>query len=151
MVEAREIPPRQFSTAALNALRNYDWPGNLTQLESVVRTLALVKSGNSPALSDWFQSEMKQTSSEISALQKGLDAALAREQEQDAMAAVATARTAYVDLRGSLLKRMADPAQAQAAMAEVEPRMMPAANGYLRSLDNVLARVDARLSDQSTR
>jgi len=41
MVEAKEIPPRQFSTAALNALRNYDWPGNLAQLESLVRTLAL--------------------------------------------------------------------------------------------------------------
>jgi DNA-binding NtrC family response regulator len=41
MVEARETPPRQFTTAALNALRNYDWPGNLLQLESVVRTLAL--------------------------------------------------------------------------------------------------------------
>lgn len=39
MIEAREIPPRQFSTAALNALRNFDWPGNVTQLESVVRTL----------------------------------------------------------------------------------------------------------------
>ena len=41
MVEAREAPPRQFTTAALNALRNHDWPGNLAQLESVVRTLAL--------------------------------------------------------------------------------------------------------------
>jgi two-component system nitrogen regulation response regulator NtrX len=41
MVEARESPPRQLTTAALNALRNYDWPGNLLQLESVVRTLAL--------------------------------------------------------------------------------------------------------------
>ncbi len=40
MVEAKEISPRQFSTAALNALRNFDWPGNITQLESVVRTLA---------------------------------------------------------------------------------------------------------------
>jgi DNA-binding NtrC family response regulator len=39
MIEAKEIPPRQFSTAALNALRNFDWPGNVTQLESVVRTL----------------------------------------------------------------------------------------------------------------
>ncbi len=40
MVEAKEITPRQFSTAALNLLRNFDWPGNVTQLESVVRTLA---------------------------------------------------------------------------------------------------------------
>ena len=41
LVEARESPPRQFTTAALNALRNHDWPGNLAQLESVVRTLVL--------------------------------------------------------------------------------------------------------------
>ena len=40
MLEAKEIPLRQFSTAALNLLRNFDWPGNVTQLESVVRTLA---------------------------------------------------------------------------------------------------------------
>jgi len=46
MVEARETPPRQFTTAALNALRNYEWPGNLTQLESVVRTLALTCGGD---------------------------------------------------------------------------------------------------------
>jgi DNA-binding NtrC family response regulator len=41
MVEAKEVPPRQFSTAALNALRNHDWPGNIAQLQSVVHTLAL--------------------------------------------------------------------------------------------------------------
>jgi len=40
-VEAKEVQPRHFSTAALNAMRNYDWPGNLSQLENVVRTLAL--------------------------------------------------------------------------------------------------------------
>jgi DNA-binding NtrC family response regulator len=40
MVEAKEIPSRHFSTAALNALRNFDWPGNITQLESVVQTVA---------------------------------------------------------------------------------------------------------------
>lgn len=45
MVEAKEIASRQFSTAALNALRNFDWPGNLTQLESVVRTLAQTAQG----------------------------------------------------------------------------------------------------------
>lgn len=44
-VEAGEAPLRQFSTAALNALRNYDWPGNLTQLETVVKSLALTALG----------------------------------------------------------------------------------------------------------
>ena len=41
MIEAKEAAARQLTTAALNALRNYDWPGNLAQLQGVVRTLAL--------------------------------------------------------------------------------------------------------------
>ncbi len=40
-IEAKQVPPRRFSTAALNALRNYDWPGNLSQLENVVHTVAV--------------------------------------------------------------------------------------------------------------
>ena len=35
-----------FSTAALNCLRNYDWPGNLTQLTGVVHSLALTCVGD---------------------------------------------------------------------------------------------------------
>jgi DNA-binding NtrC family response regulator len=46
LVEVKEIPARRFSTAALNALRNYDWPGNLPQLEGVVRSLALAVGGD---------------------------------------------------------------------------------------------------------
>ena len=44
-VEAGEGAQRSFSTAALNALRNFDWPGNLVQLESTVRSLALTAAG----------------------------------------------------------------------------------------------------------
>jgi len=40
-IESKQVPPRRFSTAALNALRNYDWPGNLSQLENVVHTVAV--------------------------------------------------------------------------------------------------------------
>jgi len=40
-VEAKEAPQRHFSVAALNALRNENWPGNLPQLNNVVKTLAL--------------------------------------------------------------------------------------------------------------
>ena len=40
-IEAKQVPPRRFSIAALNALRNYEWPGNLTQLENVVHTVAV--------------------------------------------------------------------------------------------------------------
>jgi DNA-binding NtrC family response regulator len=51
-IEAKETPARHFSTAALNALRNYDWPGNLNQLESVVRTLALTAVGEEISVGD---------------------------------------------------------------------------------------------------
>jgi len=41
LVETRACPPRRFSVAALNALRHHSWPGNLAELDSVVRNLAL--------------------------------------------------------------------------------------------------------------
>jgi two-component system, NtrC family, nitrogen regulation response regulator NtrX len=40
LIEAKEVPQREFSMAALNAMRNHDWPGNLVQLQSAVQTLA---------------------------------------------------------------------------------------------------------------
>ena len=41
LVETRSCPPRQFATAALNLLRNFGWPGNIEDLASAVRALAL--------------------------------------------------------------------------------------------------------------
>ena len=41
LVEARACPPRRLSVAALNALRHHSWPGDLVELESVVKNLAL--------------------------------------------------------------------------------------------------------------
>ncbi len=41
LVEGGVCPVRRLSTPALNQLRNFDWPGNLPQLNNVVRTLAV--------------------------------------------------------------------------------------------------------------
>jgi two-component system, NtrC family, nitrogen regulation response regulator NtrX len=41
LVEARHCPQRHFSTAALNALRQFRWPRNLEDLQGAVRNLAL--------------------------------------------------------------------------------------------------------------
>ncbi len=41
LVETAVIPVRRLTTPALNQLRNFDWPGNLPQLNNVVRTLAV--------------------------------------------------------------------------------------------------------------
>ena len=52
VIESKEAPTRSFNTAALNALRNYRWPGNLAQLESVVRTVAQLALGGEIGVSD---------------------------------------------------------------------------------------------------
>lgn len=41
LVEAGEVPRRQFSTAALNTLRAHPWNGGYTELRSAVKSLAL--------------------------------------------------------------------------------------------------------------
>ena len=51
-IEAKEAPPRSFNTAALNTLRNYHWPGNLLQLDSVVKTVAQLALGNEIGVAD---------------------------------------------------------------------------------------------------
>ncbi len=41
LVEGGEVPLRQFSTAALNQLRNLPWPGGYSELRAAVKSLAL--------------------------------------------------------------------------------------------------------------
>ncbi len=52
VIESKEVPARSFNTAALNALRNYHWPGNLVQLESVVKTVAQLALGSEIGVAD---------------------------------------------------------------------------------------------------
>jgi two-component system, NtrC family, nitrogen regulation response regulator NtrX len=51
-IEAKDVPARSFNTAALNMLRNYHWPGNLLQLESVVKTVAQLALGGEIGVAD---------------------------------------------------------------------------------------------------
>ena len=41
LIETNQSPSRHFSATALNLLHNENWPGNLPQLNNVVKTLAL--------------------------------------------------------------------------------------------------------------
>lgn len=52
LVDASEASYREFDVAALNALRNADWPGNLTQLDSAVRNLMQTSLGEKITLQD---------------------------------------------------------------------------------------------------
>jgi DNA-binding NtrC family response regulator len=52
LVEARACPPRRLAIAALNALRHHPWHGNLAELESVVKDLALTSLDEEVKLED---------------------------------------------------------------------------------------------------
>ncbi|MCO6505078.1 MAG: sigma-54-dependent Fis family transcriptional regulator [Snodgrassella sp.] len=41
LAESQKIPIVKFTTAALNGLRQYNWPGNLEQLRNIVKSLML--------------------------------------------------------------------------------------------------------------
>ncbi len=51
-VEQKLVPSRHFSIAALNALRIHDWPGNFSELRSVVQTLANTAAGEQITLEE---------------------------------------------------------------------------------------------------
>lgn len=50
--ETADIQYREFDIAALNSLRNADWPGNLAQLDAVIRNLIQTSLGDKITLED---------------------------------------------------------------------------------------------------
>jgi two-component system nitrogen regulation response regulator NtrX len=51
-IESSRASPKRLSTGALNALRNYDWPGNLRQLENAMKTLVLTSANEEISVND---------------------------------------------------------------------------------------------------
>jgi two-component system nitrogen regulation response regulator GlnG len=49
---ASGVPPKRFSPAALGALRDYAWPGNVRQLENLCQRLAVLVPGREIAVND---------------------------------------------------------------------------------------------------
>jgi len=74
-VEQKLVPPRHFSTAALNALRIHDWPGNFSELRSVVQTLANTAAGEQISLEE-TQRALPQAATPNAAASLQLDAPL---------------------------------------------------------------------------
>ncbi len=65
-------PVPQFSTKALEAMKNYDWPGNIRELENLIQRLVLMNDAGVIAMND-LPSNMRFTIT----LQSGLDRTLA--------------------------------------------------------------------------
>jgi len=52
MVDHEHVPYKRFTTAALNALRNHDWPGNIRELRNLVQRLLILGTGEEIGESD---------------------------------------------------------------------------------------------------
>jgi methyl-accepting chemotaxis protein len=106
------------------------WRG-MTQL-NVSRTLALAKSGNAASLKAYFGPQMKQTSADISALQKSLEAAATADEPRARFADIAAKRKAYVAARDQIFKQL-DAGDATAP-ALVDSKLLPLAEAYMAAV-----------------
>ena len=111
-----------------------DWVGK-TRL-NVARTIAIAKAGGQPEVDRFFTPLMKETSLEISELQKELDRLIVDPQGKALLATVALQRTAYLGLREEMLARtrQGDLGAAQALLAD---KVLPASDTYLNAMREV--------------
>lgn len=63
--DKEKLPYRNFTVPAQNRMRNYEWPGNVLELENVVRSL-LMRDGDVNVDADEVQSELDERSSALS-------------------------------------------------------------------------------------
>ncbi len=69
LVDAEQLPFRRFTVAAQNRLRNYPWPGNLSELKNVVKRLLVLGGEEEVSLAD-VEAELSATSPENEPLVK---------------------------------------------------------------------------------
>jgi methyl-accepting chemotaxis protein len=121
----------EHTNAAMRQAADADrWRG-MTQL-NVSRTLALAKSGNAAELKAWSAPLMKETSAEISTVQKGLEAAAGSPEAKAAFADIAAKRKRYVDTRDQVFKLL-DASDATATEL-VESKLLPQAGDYIAAV-----------------
>jgi methyl-accepting chemotaxis protein len=108
-----------------------EWLGK-TQL-NVARTLAIAKASGQPEIEKYFGPMMKQTSAEISELQKTVDASVASTEGKALLATIQQKREAYVGLRSKLMEHLKNADQ-PAADALLNEKMLPAANAYVAAM-----------------
>jgi methyl-accepting chemotaxis protein len=119
------------TNAAMRQAADADrWRG-MTQL-NISRTLALAKSGNAAALKTWSGPLMKETSAEISVVQKGLEAGAASAEAKAAFADIAAKRKRYIDTRDQVFKLL--DASDASANDLVESRLLPQAGEYMAAV-----------------
>ena len=119
------------------------WLAN-TQL-NVARAVAIAKSHGDPAIVGHFDPMMKETSAEISEIQKTLEAEISSPRGKALLADVGDKRKVYVDARARVtdLLKSGDKAAADAQFTQT---LLPAIDSYLASMKG-LQQYESELSD----
>ena len=119
------------TTAAMRQAADADrWRG-MTQL-NISRTLALAKSGNPATLKTYSSPLMKETSAEISVVQKDLESSATSDTAKAAFADIAAKRKRYIDTRDQVFKLL--DASDATADAMVESALLPQADQYMAAV-----------------
>ncbi len=112
------------------ASKALQWQG-MTQL-NVNRTLAIAKSGGMDEVDRHFQPLIKETSAQISALQKELEASVDSDEEKAQFDGIAERRKAYIAKRDNIfaLLDIEDPGAKEA----LNSQLLPAAADYIEAI-----------------
>ncbi len=108
-----------------------DWVAR-TEL-NLARVLAIAKSGGNSAVEAHFAPLMKQTSSEISELQKELEPRLTSQRAKALLAEIGERRKAYLELRTQIMA-MFQRGETAPAETLLNERLLPASQAYLASM-----------------
>ncbi|MDE2502721.1 MAG: hypothetical protein KGL18_07075, partial [Burkholderiales bacterium] len=126
---------------------------DLTRL-NINRAIALAKGQGAPALAPHFEPLMNATSAAITRLQTALEAGVEQDAAARAMLArIGAQRRAYLGLRRQILAQL--KAQAPDAQAQIDARLLPAADAYVHAIealrDQQRARAEAEIAASNTR
>ncbi|WP_428422414.1 methyl-accepting chemotaxis protein [Methylibium sp.] len=119
---------------------------SLTTL-NVSRTIAIVKSGGTPQMVSFLTPQMKDTSEQITRVQKELEARPGTDKGKALFADIAEKRKAYIGQRETALALL-KAGDAAAVEALLEKSLLPASRVYLAAIED-FSRSERELADQS--
>ena len=107
---------------------------NLTGL-NVSRTIAIVKSGGTPQMTAFLAPQMKDTSAQITRVQKELESELSHERSKALFSDISAKRKAYIDQREAALA-LQQAGDVAAVDAQLEKSLLPASKVYLTAIED---------------
>ena len=123
-----------------------EWKASTTL--NLARVMAVAKSENNTALSDYLQPQMRDLTARINELQKQLEVALTSPEEKKMLADIADKRKTYIAIRTDIFKLFKD--KDASAIAAVDAKLAPASDTYLKSIATLSSYLEKAQNDAVT-